>query len=252
METSISLAEQVKFFADTKLQMTQYARGKDSGAALDELLAESLFLISAGGNDFFLHIANPDSSDSIFQENLLSNFTKHVQTLYDLGARRFGIVGVPPVGCVPAVRVRVPFGLCLPHANKIVREFNSMVGEMMANFSTDPEQPGSGMTYSVGSSYNVLMNFTRDPTANGFTVVRRACCGDGLLGAENPCKHNSTVCRNRATHLYWDFAHSTQATAEKGAAIIFNAPVEENFTAPINFQQLVSPRQHGSGGFSSA
>uniref|UniRef100_A0ACD5ZNV5 Uncharacterized protein n=1 Tax=Avena sativa TaxID=4498 RepID=A0ACD5ZNV5_AVESA len=251
MNNSISLAEQIDLFAATKLQMTQYARGKGSVAALDERLAESLFLISAGGNDFFRHIQSLCWRPCLptFRANLLSNFTNHVQTLYGLGARRFGIVGVPPVGCVPLLRKITLGGGCLDYANNIVREFNTLVAEMMANFSTDPEP--HGMMYSVGSAFNVLMNFTNDPVANGFTVVNSACCGDGRFGAGTFCVKNATVCENRADHLYWDFAHSTQATAEKGAAIIFAAPVEEGFAAPINFQQLVSP-SHGSGGFSSA
>uniref|UniRef100_A0ACD5ZEG4 Uncharacterized protein n=1 Tax=Avena sativa TaxID=4498 RepID=A0ACD5ZEG4_AVESA len=233
----LTMTQQVEFFAATKSNMTEEYAGSKGSVAIDTLLSQSLFLISTGGNDMVEFILKPGQV-SIFYAQLLSSYTKHVQTLYSLGARRFGILDVPPIGCVPAIRAMSPTGECVGLANALAKGFNYLLGVRMARLAADPEW--SEMTYSIGSSYNLVTNFTADPEAAGFRDVATACCGDGRFGVERWCQANSTVCENRNDHLYWDGLHSSQATADKGAAIIFATPVEFGFAAPVNFKQLIS------------
>jgi phospholipase/lecithinase/hemolysin len=96
------------------------------------------------------------------------------------------------------------------------------------------------MRYSVGSSYNLVTFFTAHPEAAGFRDVASACCGGGRLGVQTGCVPNATYCGNRNDHLFWDGVHGTQATSNKGAKAIFDAPVKMGFAAPINFKQLIS------------
>uniref|UniRef100_A0ACD5TYT4 Uncharacterized protein n=2 Tax=Avena sativa TaxID=4498 RepID=A0ACD5TYT4_AVESA len=231
-----SMAEQVEFFANTKSKMTEYTGGAGS-VAISTLLSKSLFLISAGGNDLFITPLIP-ALFPIFYNRLLNSFTRHVQTLYDLGARRFGIIDVPPIGCLPVIRSLSPTGACVGISNELAKGLNNLLVERMAQLAADPERPG--MTYSVGSSFNLVTNFTTDPEAAGFKNVTSACCGTGRIELGALCLPDSTVCDDRADYLFWDLVHGTQATAKKGAAIIFSAPVEEGFAKPINFQELVS------------
>uniref|UniRef100_A0ACD6ABX1 Uncharacterized protein n=1 Tax=Avena sativa TaxID=4498 RepID=A0ACD6ABX1_AVESA len=244
---SLTMTQQVEFFAETKSKMTEYAGSKGS-VAIDTLLSKSLFLISTGGNDMFEFIPKP-SLVTFFYAQLLTSYTKHVQTLYNLGARRFGIINVPCIGCVPVIRAMSPTGGCVGLANALAEGFNYLLSVRMASLAADPKW--SEMTYSIGSSYNLVTNFTADPEAAGFREVASACCGDGRFGVERWCQANSTVCENRDDYLFWDGAHSSQATANKGAAIIFAAPVELGFAAPINFNQLVSST-HSFDKFSSS
>lgn len=231
---TLTLTKQVEYFAATKSKMT----GKSGG--IDALLSKSLFLISDGGNDFFDFIRqNLTASDApSFYADMLSNYTKHVQTLYQLGARRFGIVDVPPIGCVPAVRVTSPNGetACVEAANALARGFNDALGKVMAKLAAALP----GMRYSVGSSYNLISFITAHPEAAGFKDVASACCGGGRLRAQTWCGPNATYCANRNDHIYWDEVHGTQATSQKGAKAIFAAPVKLGFAAPINFKQLIS------------
>uniref|UniRef100_A0ACD5ZGX4 Uncharacterized protein n=1 Tax=Avena sativa TaxID=4498 RepID=A0ACD5ZGX4_AVESA len=232
-----SMAEQVEFFADTKSKMTEYTGGGGS-VAISTLLSKSLFLISAGGNDLFITPLIP-ALFPIFYARLLNSFTRHVQTLYDLGARRFGIIDVPPIGCLPVIRSSLsPTGECVGLSNNLAKGLNDLLVERMAELAADTERPG--ITYSVGSSFNLVTNFTADPEAAGFKNVTSSCCGTGRLALEGFCLPGATVCDNRADYLFWDLVHGTQATAKKGAALIFSAPLEEGFAKPINFQELVS------------
>uniref|UniRef100_A0ACD6AS95 Uncharacterized protein n=1 Tax=Avena sativa TaxID=4498 RepID=A0ACD6AS95_AVESA len=237
---SISMSKQVEFFAATKSKMTEYA--------ITTLLPKSLFLISAGGNDLFVTPPIPILFP-IFYDRLLNSYTKHVQTLYDLGARRFGIIDVPPIGCVPLIRSLFPTGTCVGLYNELARGLNILLEERMAKIAADPERPG--MAYSVGSSYNLVTNFTADPEAAGFKNVTSACYGLGWLEVEGYNQANAAVCDNHADYMFWDIVHGTQAIAKKGAAIIFSAPVEEGFAKPINFERLVSST-HGFDGVSSS
>ncbi|KAF7085906.1 hypothetical protein CFC21_089277 [Triticum aestivum] len=231
---TLTLTKQVEYFAATKSKMTEKSRG------IDALLSKSLFLISDGGNDFFAFLRqNLTASDApSFYADMLTNYTKHVQTLYQLGARRFGIVDVPPIGCVPAVRVTSPNGEteCVEAANALARGFNDALGKVMAKLAAALP----GMKYSVGSSYNLITFITEHPEAAGFKDVASACCGGGRLRAQTWCGPNATYCANRNDHVYWDEVHGTQATSTKGAKAIFAAPVKLGFAAPVNFKQLIS------------
>ncbi|XP_047079928.1 GDSL esterase/lipase At5g55050-like [Lolium rigidum] len=236
LNKSMPLAQQVGFFAATKSKMIEHAGDQGTVDEIERRVSESLFFISSGGNDMFEFLKSPVL---LFYIQLATNYRKHLNTLYDHGARRFGIVNVPPIGCVPALRNRSDTGACMEFANNLSRNFNdNWLSVVMKNFAADPERPG--ITYSVGNSYNMITNFTADPEAAGFSEVASACCGDGRLGVNPWCHPGGAVCNNRTDHLYWDLAHSTDAAAHKGAALIFDAPVDWGFAAPINFRQLVS------------
>lgn len=228
---SLPLSKQVEYFAVTKSKMIEKSGGNST--AIDALLSKSLFLISDGGNDVFELLQNLGYIGS-FYADLRSNYTKHVQTLYGLGARRFGVIGVPPMGCLPGVRAKFPFGDpgCGLITNNLAWRSNVVLGEVMEKLASSLP----GMRYSVGSSYNLVMSYMERPE---FKDVKNACCGDGKFNAQTLCMPNSTYCVNRDDHLFWDAVHSTQATSNKGAEDIYAAPVEQGFAAPINFKQLL-------------
>lgn len=236
---TITLTKQIEYFADSKSKMTASGGGKGS-LAVDELLSKSLFLISDGGNDMFAFLKQNRTASEVpaFYANLLSNYTRHVQALYKLGARRFGVIDVPPIGCVPSVRASSPDGAsrCVNGANDLARGFNDALRALLAKLAGS----SPGMRYSVGSSYNLVSYFTAHPAAAGLKEVASACCGGGRLHAQTGCVPNATYCGNRNDYLFWDGVHGTQATSRKGAAAIYAAPLQMGFAAPINFKQLVS------------
>ncbi|KAF0932587.1 hypothetical protein E2562_010464 [Oryza meyeriana var. granulata] len=241
--TVVTLTKQIEYFAATKSKMMANGGG-NSSSAIDDLLSKSLFLVSDGGNDLFAFLRQNNRTASqvpSFYADLLSNYTRHVQTLYGLGARRFGIIDVPPIGCVPSVRATTPAGAtgCIDGANDLARGFNSALRSMMASLAGSGALPG--MRYSVSSSYNVVSYLTANPAAAGLKVVNSACCGSGRLNAQIGCgAPNSTYCGNRNEYLFWDGVHGTQATSRMGAAAIYSAPLQMGFASPINFKQLVS------------
>ncbi|TVU28459.1 hypothetical protein EJB05_19976 [Eragrostis curvula] len=239
---SITLTKQIEYFAATRSKMMATSGGKGS-PSIDELLSKSLFLISDGGNDLFAFLSQNRTASEVpsLYADLLSNYTRHVGALYSLGARRLGIVDVPPLGCVPSVRVKSPDGAakCVDAANALAAGFNDALRALLANL-TGSGGPLPELRYSVGSSYNVVSFFTAHQAAAGFREVTSACCGGGRLNAETGCTPNATYCADRNEYLFWDGVHGTQATSRKGAVAIFSAPPQLGFASPINFKQLVS------------
>lgn len=86
-----------------------------------------------------------------------------LQALYVLGARKFGIVDVPPIGCCPYPRSLNPTGGCLDVLNELSVGFNKAVKLLMHRLSSTLK----GMKYSVGSSYAVVSGIIRNPAALG-------------------------------------------------------------------------------------
>ncbi|KAI4982031.1 hypothetical protein ZWY2020_022523 [Hordeum vulgare] len=236
--SALPLSKQVEYFAATKAKMIEGSGGNSTD--IDALLSKSLFLISDGGNDMFEHFKKHPFCfiTQPFCKDLVANYTKHVKALYGLGARRFGVIDVAPIGCVPMVRAVSLFGDrgCNGFADKLAKDFDDALGNAMADLAASLP----GMRYSVGSAYKLVEYYTAHPGAAGLKVVNSACCGGGRLNGREFCgTPNTTLCVNRDEYLFWDGVHGTQATWNKGAEEIYGAPVELGFAAPVNFKQLI-------------
>lgn len=88
-----------------------------------------------------------------------------MQKLYNIGARKFGIISIPPIGCCPAERARnltVPGG-CIEEANEFAREFYNATEALLGQMKS--ELPG--FIYSLGNSYEMTMTVIEDPFAFG-------------------------------------------------------------------------------------
>jgi phospholipase/lecithinase/hemolysin len=155
-----------------------------------------------------------------------------MQELYSMGARKFAVVNIWPLGCVPAVRVLSPAGACSGLLNQLAAGFNGALGTLVAGLA--PRLPG--LVYSLADFYGFTQDVLSNPAASGFTDIAGACCGSGRLGGEGECRTNSKLCTNRDQHVFWDRAHPSQRTAFLAAQAFYDGPAK--YTTPINFMQL--------------
>lgn len=161
-----------------------------------------------------------------------------------MGARKFGIVSVPPVGCCPAARARKyeitrKKGGCDSQINDLARAFFSELHFLLQSMTATPHF--KAMNYSLGNTFAMTINMLEDPLVFGLKETERACCGNGNFNGEIPCyKMNGTnLCGNRKDHLFWDWFHPTAKVSELAALSLYGAAPK--LVTPINFRQLAAP-----------
>lgn len=97
------MTQQVQQFAMVQGNITQLLGPEKSAGFITNLL----FFISVGSNDIPDHHQYNRTTVSLPQlmAAMQSNFTVQLTNLYNLGAWKFGIIGVPLLGCRPVVWV---------------------------------------------------------------------------------------------------------------------------------------------------
>ncbi|XP_034682204.1 GDSL esterase/lipase At5g55050-like [Vitis riparia] len=226
----ITLGAQIQQFTTVHSNLT-------AAIGLEEtvkFLSKSLFVISTGSNDIinYFQSNNRTLPKEEFIQNLGYAYENHLTTLFDLGARKFGILSVPPIGCCPSLRTLDPSYGCLDEINEYATFFYTTIQALMQRLSSEYQ----GMKYSLGNAYDMAMYVVNNPVAFNFTDVKSACCGGGELNAQSPCVPTAALCSDRDKYLFWDLFHPTKHACKLAAFTLYTgAPV---FVSPINFSQL--------------
>ncbi|GAB2258628.1 hypothetical protein Droror1_Dr00014788 [Drosera rotundifolia] len=156
------------------------------------------------------------------------------QRIYDLGARKFEVVGVPPVSCCPSVRRREPSSECRAEENQCAAQYNQRLVSLLERFKSEL----IGFQYSYLGTYDLLLDYIQNPAIYGFREVKAACCGLGELRAVIACLSISTYCRNRSDHVFWDFYHPTEKAAGLVIRAAFDGP--PSYSYPVTLTQLLA------------
>lgn len=86
-----------------------------------------------------------------------------LQQLYQQGARRIAILGLPPIGCVPSQRRAGLARDCDPAQNRAARMFNSRLEAAMAGLQEELRCQRIGYV----DIYDVLLDMVTDPCKYG-------------------------------------------------------------------------------------
>ncbi|XP_062098959.1 GDSL esterase/lipase EXL3-like [Humulus lupulus] len=207
----IPLSDQIEFFKDYKRRLKRGV-GEERTKSIIE---NSLFLTSAGNNDilfsYFGTKLRQINYDVPSYTDLLVNFASHFfRDLYDLGARKFGVLNTSPLGCLPFSRT-IDGGIargCANDYNEAVKMFNHKLSSHLTSLSH--QLPHSTMVYI--DLYNPLLDIILQSTKYGFEISKKGCCGSGALETAILCNKFSigSSCANTSEYVFWDSLHPSE------------------------------------------
>ncbi|KAM0837347.1 hypothetical protein ACQ4PT_061724 [Festuca glaucescens] len=120
------------------------------------LLANSFFLLGIGSNDLFQTSPKTAADVATIYATHVSNYSAAIADLYGMGARKFGIINVGPIGCFPRVRVLNKTGVCNEALNRYAAGFAAIVKLALTNLAS--KLPC--FSYSLADSFAVFNSQT--------------------------------------------------------------------------------------------
>lgn len=83
-----------------------------------------------------------------------------------MGARKFIVVGVGPLGCIPFVRALklLPSGQCSSAVNALIQAYNQRLKELLSRLN---REMGSETIFVFANSYDVFMDIIANYRQHG-------------------------------------------------------------------------------------
>ncbi|XP_061362342.1 GDSL esterase/lipase At2g42990-like [Gastrolobium bilobum] len=211
----IPLWKEVEYYKDYQKKMRAYL-GEEKA---NEILREALYLVSIGTNDFLENYYtlpqrrfqfNTVQQYEDFLIGLAENFLREI---YDLGARKISLTGLPPMGCLPLERAIniLDNHDCVEGYNNVALEFNGKLGCLVTKLNKD--LPGFQLVDA--NAYNMLLQIVAHPPRFGFEVARVGCCGTGRFEMGYMCDPKSPfTCTDANKFVFWDAFHPSEKTSQ--------------------------------------
>ncbi|XP_023512752.1 GDSL esterase/lipase 3-like [Cucurbita pepo subsp. pepo] len=237
-EQALGLQTQMKFFK----RVDKSLRKKLGNARTQSFFSNSVFLFNFGGNDYL----NPfDISYDIFktidaQEQyvnmVIGNITMALKEVYKHGGRKFGLMGVPPLGYMPSSRLKKSAQF-FEEASSIARLHNKLLPIALHKLSKQLKE----FKYAFADTHTLLLQRILNPLQYGFKVVDTACCGsDEFRGVYNCGRKLGSLpfthCKNLEDHMFFDSFHPTEKVFKQLAEQMWSGGLE--VVKPYNFKQL--------------
>ncbi|XP_057247272.1 GDSL esterase/lipase At5g45960 [Beta vulgaris subsp. vulgaris] len=208
----IDLETQLQYFEEYKNKL----KGMVGKKKMEYIIKNAAYVISCGTNDLVYTYGPldlrlvPDDAISAYLHFMLERSKWFLQSLLDRGARRIGVVGLPPVGCLPIVitfhsSLHQPRD-CIESMSSIARDYNKMLQQELT--TAQASQPNIRVAY--GDIYSTLQDQFKYPHKYGFEVVDKGCCGTGLFEGAIACNSLLPICNDRSKYVFWDAIHPTE------------------------------------------
>ncbi|XP_011047740.1 PREDICTED: GDSL esterase/lipase 4-like [Populus euphratica] len=159
---------------------------------------------------------------------------RHLQELYNLGARKFAILNIGPRGCQPAARQSKELrgDECDEVSLEMIKKHNIAASKAIKEL----ESKLSGFKYSIVDFYTILLDMIKHPKDYGFKESRYSCCGYGMYNAAHCGIKPYTLCKNPSEYLFFDGWHPTEHGYRILADLFWNG--KPSIAAPYNLRQL--------------
>ncbi|KAL4309241.1 hypothetical protein GQ457_01G049310 [Hibiscus cannabinus] len=207
---------------------------RNDPAASKKHLAKCIYAVQIGSNDYINNFFMPKFYDTsrrltmpTFTNVLIQQLSQQLRILYDFGARKFAVFGLPLIGCTPnAVSVHGTDGKpCVEKINKAAALFNEklqlLVHQLNANLTS------AKMTY---------LNPPGLPVDLSLFANAESCCEIGGGGGEL-CIRDSSPCSSPEKYIFWDGVHLTETHYKIIAESAYSC-TSPSCAAPFNIQKL--------------
>ncbi|KAI3743680.1 hypothetical protein L1987_56742 [Smallanthus sonchifolius] len=212
----IPLPRQLEYFREYKTRLA----AKFGKARTMEIVNNALYIVSAGTNDFVVNyftlpVRRQKYSLPSYMDFVMNKQLDFLQSLWNEGGRKIGVVGLPPMGCLPIVITLFSDNAlfdrgCIDFFSSVGRTYNSMLQNRLNLMQFDHAQPQLGGRITYIDAYSTLFGVIVEHKY-GFKEVKRGCCGTGLLETTVLCNPKSSTCPDASKYVFWDSIHPTEA-----------------------------------------
>ncbi|EOX90787.1 GDSL-like Lipase/Acylhydrolase superfamily protein, putative isoform 1 [Theobroma cacao] len=228
----LSTSDQLDLFEQYKTKIKS-AVGEERAATI---ISKAIYIVVFGSNDvaniyFGTPIRRTHYDFNSYTDFTVSYASKFLQELYGLGARRIGVLGLPPIGCVPSQRTLGggPNRDCYKGENQLASLYNAKLSGMIDSLRTSLNLPGTKLIFL--DIYYPLLSLIQNAAKYGFEVTNKGCCGTGLIEASILCNPLSIPksCPDASKYVFWDGYHPSDKAYKILVPIILNMHLNEFF-----------------------
>ncbi|KNA06440.1 hypothetical protein SOVF_181110 [Spinacia oleracea] len=185
-------------------------------------LANALFIIESGGNDFNYAFFGGKSMEEVrsMVPQVIQNIITAIQELISLGATRIVVPGNFPIGCLPIYltsfqtndRTMYDELNCLKGMNEFAMFQNNYLQQILREIQM--QHPTVTIVYA--DYFTALTQLLQNAASLGFDKdeTQRACCGMGNnaynYDAAKMCGRGVPACEHPYKSVSWDGVHMTQ------------------------------------------
>ncbi|KAH0971071.1 hypothetical protein GBA52_023227 [Prunus armeniaca] len=189
---SVGVKNILPAYLDPSLKVQDLLTGvsfASGGTGYDPLTPQVVEAIDIANTYYSTPLRRPQYDIPAYTDLMIKSASSFFQELYDLGARRIGILSLPAIGCVPSQRT-LNGGIdrgCSDNANQAASLFNSKLTAQIDAFNK--RLPEARLVYL--DIYNTLLSLIQNPSQYGLEVVNKGCCGTGNIEVSILCTRHS-------------------------------------------------------------
>ncbi|KAM0930380.1 hypothetical protein ACQ4PT_001088 [Festuca glaucescens] len=208
LATATSSTGQLELFHDYKERLKALVGEEE----MTRVISEGIYFTVNGANDLannyfsVIPLRRHQYDLPSYIRFLVSSAVNFTMKLNEMGAKRIGFIGIPPIGCCPSQR-ELGSRECEPLRNQAAQLFNSEIAKEMHRLNAEQTVPGSKFAY-LDIYYN-LLDLIQRPNYYGFNEVAEGCCGSTVLNAAIFIK-NHPACPNVHDYIFGDSFHPTE------------------------------------------
>ncbi|XP_039068844.1 GDSL esterase/lipase At1g71691-like [Hibiscus syriacus] len=227
--------EQINLFKETTGNMRSRFASLESLALY---MSKSLFFIHIGSNDLGVYWEFGQrnaffSNATEYALGLSKNLSRGLEEIYELGARKFLVNNVPPMGCWPAnLNIHKPKTSCVEDINQRLSYYNGVLPNMLKNL----EASLKGSTFVVCDLYRLFGYVFSQPAAYGFWNVSGFCCPDSAGNGTRECAKGGVPCMDRETIVFFDPVHPTERFHFQWVRSFL---LDDSLCSPYNLLELI-------------